>query len=74
MSFSEIDVEEVLLGFAPPPGMTVGSRIEAIRRLDLRATEQGKPIASRPLLAEFFGVSTRTIERYRRRLREATLS
>ena len=70
MSFSELDVQEVLEGFPPPGAMTRGSRVEVVRRLDAQLHEA----LSRPVLAKMLGVSTRTIERYRRELRDDTLS
>lgn len=74
MTFNEIDVVEVLEGFPPSPFMSKASRVEVVRRLDERAARRGDDLPSRPWLAEALRVSTRTIERYRRELRDGTLS
>lgn len=73
MSFSELDVQEVLEGFPPPPFMSKDSRVEVVRRLDERAQSRGEPLPLRPLIAAMLRVSTRSIERYRRELRDDTL-
>ena len=73
MTFFELDVQEVLEGYPPPPAMTRGSRVEVVRRLDERARQRREPVLSRPVLAAMLRVTTRSIERYRRDLRDDTL-
>lgn len=63
--FSEMDVSEVMEGFLAPPAMTPASRREAVRRLDQEGRLSTAEIAVRLV------VSTRTVERYRRVLRNA---
>lgn len=74
MSFSELDVAEVVDGFPPPPFMSKASRVEVVRRLDERAARRGDPLPHPSLAAGVLRVSTRSIERYRRELRDASLS
>lgn len=69
MSYLEWDVQEVLEGFPPPSGMSKASKVEAMVRLESR----NRGPLSRPELARILGVTTRTIERYRRELRAASL-
>lgn len=70
MSYSEIDVIEVLEGHAPPPGMLPNSRREVVRRLDERAIRRGEPVKTAAWLAELLEVDPRTITRYRSRNRQ----
>lgn len=67
---SETDVAEILRGHRTYPGQTsLGSRIEAVRRLDARPG----PRLSGDEVAALLGVNRRTVERYRRKIRTDSL-
>lgn len=71
MEVDEFEVREILRGHRSYPAETsLGSRIEAVRRLDSNF-HRSRPRAED--LAELLGVTTRTIERYRRKIRADTL-
>ena len=66
----ESQVREIMAGDLPDPTeATLGSRIEAVARLDDAHVGAGQPKLKTEELARRLGVTTRTIERYRRRLR-----
>lgn len=71
MSYSEIDVQEVMEGHAPPAGMTSDSKREVVRRLDEGALRNrlGGVYTAR-MLADLLGVDPRTVTRYRSRNRQ----
>lgn len=70
MSYSEIDVQEVLEGFPPPPGMTPGSKREVVRRLDEQAVRHGQPLLTATVMGKLLYVDKRTVTRYRTRNRQ----
>lgn len=71
----ERQVQEIMAGDLPDPSeSTMGSRIEAVARLD--AQWNGRYRDERPRaedLAVLLGVQKRTIERYRAKIRAFTL-
>lgn len=73
MSFLEMDVQEVMEGFPPPSGMSKGSKVEVVRRLDELARRNGRSPDPRPALARRLDVTPRSVERYRREIRDANL-
>lgn len=67
----ESEVRDILNGHRTHPGQTaLGSRIEAVRRLDEKHRIKRMPAG---LLADLLGVTTRTIERYRAKIKADTL-
>lgn len=68
---SELEVTEILRGHRTyPTETTLGSRIEAVRRLDAR---YDRPRPKADALADLLGVTKRTVERYRQKIRTDTL-
>ena len=64
----EQQVEEIMRGDLPDPTeSTLGSRVEAVFRLDQQGRMRGED------LARLLGVTKRTIERYRHKIRADTL-
>lgn len=71
MAVSEFEVAEILQGHRPDPvETTLGARIEAVRRLDSRFGTR-RPKADD--IAGLLGVTKRTVERYRHKIRTDTL-
>lgn len=67
----DFEVQEIIRGHRSYPlDTSLGSRIEAVRRLDSRF-DRPRPRAED--LADLLGVTKRTIERYRRKIRTDTL-
>lgn len=70
----EQQVREIMSGdLADPTESTLGSRIEAVARLDAMYAEQGPRRPKADNLAAMLGVTKRTIERYRHKIRMYTL-
>lgn len=69
----EQQVLDIMAGDLPyPTESTLGSRVEAVARLDALHTNRGtRPKADS--LAAMLGVTKRTIERYRHKIRAYTL-
>ena len=66
----EAQVREIMAGDLPDPTeATLGSRLEAVAQIDAMCVANGRHRPSTQSLATLLGVTTRTIERYRRRLR-----
>lgn len=66
----EAQVAEIMAGDLPDPTeATLGSRVEAVARLDADADARGVRPLPTATLAGLLGVTTRTIERYRQRIR-----
>lgn len=74
MRVVESQVREIMAGDLPDPTeSTLGSRIEAVARLDSMADEHGSRRPKADSLAVMLGVTRRSVERYRRRVRLFTL-
>lgn len=70
----EQQVREIMSGdLADPTESTLGSRVEAVARLDEMYHKQGSRRPRADHLAAMLGVTKRTIERYRRKIRMYTL-
>ena len=71
MRVDELEVTEIIRGHRTyPTETTLGSRLEAVRRLD---SNWGRARPKAEDLAELLGVTKRTIERYRHMIRADTL-
>lgn len=70
----ETQVEDIMSGdLADPTESTLGSRVEAVARLDAMYAERGRGRPKADTLATMLGVTKRTIERYRHKIRAYTL-